>query len=359
MSARTLNEALEDYYETKAGAMSPSTWTAHERQLEKFRAWVSRPAEAGPNCLLVDVDDRMMVRYFNRLRQTVSGSTFNNYRQYVGAFWQFCLGEAWTVKNPMRHIDPAPVVRRPRLQLSAQELLAALDGATPRDRIGLAVGMNTALRAGDIAALTVGSANLTNNVLHAYIAKTKTWDDIPITEELHRELRRWFAHYADTMGLTDWQRELPNGWTLVPAVQWTAVNVWEPGKGGVAKYKTSGTYHHIYEIPQRALRRLGHPTRQEGFHTIRRSAARRALEYAASEGDHAPIRVAQAMLGHKSQQTTEIYLGVTADRMRRDDLMRGRSFLTKVAQDEVDSTTIRQSRRRDDEGDGGLTAVNL
>lgn len=333
---RTVNEAIQDYYDQRSARYAESTWEAHERQIEAFRGWVSRPGELGANCLLTDVDERTMVRYFNRLRPPIlSGSSFNNYRQYLMQFWKFCLGEGWVDRNPMRHVDPAPVIRRPRLQLSAQELLAMLDGADPRDRVALALGMNTGLRAGDIMALKIGDVNLSNNILTAFIQKTSKYDDIPISAELRDELFRWFAHYGEATGLGNWETDLPNDWTLVPPMQYQAANVWKPELGGRVVYRMTGRYTHPETIVQRALERLGHPTKGEGFHTLRRSTARRFYELALAEEIPDPIRMAQALLGHQRRNTTELYLGLTVEKEMRDDLLRGKSFLRRVADDEI------------------------
>lgn len=344
----TLNEALSDYYHQRKGRYSQATWDAHEGQLERWRTWVTR--ETQPNVYLNDIDDRLMVRYFNRLRPPAySPSSFNNYRQYLNAFWKFCQGEGWVRVNPMRHVDPMRVPKRIRLQLSSDELLRMLDDATPRDRVALALGMNTALRGGDIAALTVGSVNLGNNTLLAWVEKTDQEMMLKMPAELRPELIRWFEHYAAACGVPDWTR-LPNHWTLVPPARGHARNVHDLNAGFVVHYKTGSRYAHPEQIVQRALQRLGHPTKGEGFHTLRRSAAREMFDLAVEDGVGDPIRVAQALLGHKSQKTTETYLGLTHEKTLLDQMMDGKPFLTRRAGGTVtaaDNTiNINDDRRR-------------
>ena len=339
---RTLNDALSDYYAQRRGKYSTSTWEAHEGQLERFRTWVTR--ETQPNVYLDDIDDRLMVRYFNRLRPPAySPSSYNNYRQYLGAFWKYCQGEGWIRTNPMRHVDPMRPQRRVRLQLSADELLALLDGATPRDRVALAVGMNTGLRGGDIAALTVGSVNLANNTLLAWEEKTDQETELPVTAELRAELLRWFQHYAEATGTT--VESLPNHWTLVPPARGHAVNVHDLSLGYNVVYKVESRYTHPEKIVQRALTRIGHATHREGFHTLRRSAARELFELALAEKRGDPIRIAQALLGHKSIKTTEIYLGITHEKMLRDEMMRGKSFLSRAANHAAEENDERGERK--------------
>lgn len=347
MARITLNEALADYYDVRAPRYGDATWRAHEGQLERFRTWATR--EWGPNLLITDVDERGMARYFNKVRAEVEPSSFNNYRQYLNMFWRFARGEGWVETNPMRHVDAERPPRKVRLRLSAEELLAILDDAEPHDRIFLACGENTALRAQDIAVLTVGSVNLGNNTLLAWISKTKTWEELPVTAELRAEIIRWLQHYGPAMGVPDW-RDVPNEWTLCPPVQSVSVNPHRPDLGRRLMYKTTGRQSHPERIVQRVLARRGYPTKGQGLHTLRRSTARALYDLAASDGIGDPIRIPQALLGHRNRQTTEIYLGVTHEKQLRDELMRGQSFLGRAAATEA-------ADRRQSEGEGGRRAT--
>lgn len=332
----SLNDALADYYRVRRGRYSVSTWRSMEGQLEKWRTWITKETQGNvPLEAVANPDDRYMERYFNRLRPPAySPRTFNNYRQYFLLFWGYCIDEGWVRVNPMRHVDPVRVPKYVRLQLSAQELLRMLDDATPRDRVALALGMNTGLRGGDIAALKVGDVNLTNNTLTAYVEKTDEELEIPVTAELRSELLRWFKAYADLMGLEDWTT-LPNDWTLVPPAQGVSV---QPGVSGAAYravYKPHRRYRHPETIVHRALERLGYPKQKEGFHTLRRSAARVWFDQAVRDGVGDPIRIPQTLLGHKSRATTEIYLGVTRDKQVLGEMMRGKSVLHEAARQEA------------------------
>lgn len=325
----TLNDALSDYYRVRRGRYAPSTWRAHERCLETWRTWVVR--ELQPNVLLelvADPDERYMERYFNRLRPpTYSPSSFNNLRQYLGAFWKYCLGEGWIRTNPMRHVDPLRVRREVRLQLSAAELVQIVEGCPePRDRVALAIGANTGLRGGDIATLFVGSANLTNDTLTAFVEKTDKEVQFAITADLRRELLVWFAHYARACNLAS-LHELPNDWRLIPKIKSTAIDPMRMELGRRNIYLPHTTLAHPERIVHRALERLGHGTYKEGFHTLRRSAARAVYEHAKDKGHSDPLRMAQALLDHQSRSVTEIYLGITPEKEELAGMMRGKSFL--------------------------------
>jgi integrase len=83
-----------------------------------------------------------------------------------------------------------------------------------------------------------------------------------------------------------------------------------------------------HRIVQRALTEFGVTvTFQEGLHTLRRSAARQFFEDCADQGHDAALRSTAALLGHKSVITTEGYLGISGDRIKRNKMLKGRDFL--------------------------------
>lgn len=324
----TLGDALADYYRVRRGGYSPSTWEAHERCLEKWRDWIAGEIQSNPLLeTIANPDERYMERYCNKLRPPAySPSSFNNMRQYLTAFWKYCLAEAWIRTNPMRNVRSLRVPRRARLQLSRHELIQLVEECPdPRDRIALAVGVNTALRGGDVAKLYVGSANLTDDTLTAYVDKTDRALQFAITADLRRELLRWFDHYATSAGIT--LAELPNDWRLIPKIKSSAANAHHPQGPRIRTYLSYEFLDHPERIVQRALERMGHATKNEGFHTLRRSSGRAVYEHAKSLGNADPLRMAQVLFDHKSRRNTEDYLGITPEKEELAGMMRGKSFL--------------------------------
>lgn len=329
----TLREAIADYTATRRGDYAAGTWDAHRLRLANVAGWLY--AETQPNVYLSDIadpDTRYMERYFNKIRPPrLAPASFNKARQYVGAFWQYCSGRSWIQTNPMLFVRALPVAAQVRLRLSPAELLECLEGAEPRDRIGLALGMNTALRSADIMGLKVGAANLTNLTLTAYLQKTRKVMEMPITSELADELLRWFESYAQTMKVEGGAQALPNHWTLVPPMRYLSANPLRRELGGSITYKTFGKMTMAEQIVHRALERLGHPTAREGFHTLRRSSGRALYDMLSDDGVPNPIKIVQAFYDHKHQQQTEDYLGMSAESAARDKLLRGQSFLNRAA----------------------------
>ena len=278
------------------------------------------------------------------IRKDVKSITFNRYRSVLKVFFDYAVMMRWTDTNPMVSVPPArPDAPTKRLMLSASEMLAMLEQASnPAERCALSIGMNTGLRANDIRHLTIFDASLASGTIQTEIRKTRKFDVKPITMELHGELIRWLDTYAKYMGLNG-RDELSNEWLLIPSYrlcpQWN--------KGDVRlRIRPTEPHTHPERMVQRPLRRLGYPTKGEGFHTLRRSSARALFESMRERGegrDHA-LMVVKEFLNHASVTQTEKYLGLNHERTIRDTLLKDQPFLTRLAEDEqaraADTTSL-------------------
>ena len=216
--------------------------------------------------------------------------------------------------------------------LNATEMLEMLErSSNPCERVALALGMNTGLRANDIKHLTIFDASLAGGVIQTEIRKTRKLDIKPITTELHDELVRWLDIYAEYTGVGG-RGELPNDWLLVPSYR-------NPAPAETAHHihlRPTKMHTHPWRMVQRPLSRMGYPTVGEGFHTLRRSSARALFESLRSGGegrDHA-LMVVQAFLNHADTKQTQHYLGLDQERTIRDALLKDQPFLSRLAQAE-------------------------
>jgi integrase len=338
MNHMTLNEALDDYYAQKCADLSAITLRGQESILERWRTWVTRETTA--NVYLADVDSKLMARYFMKLRPpAVAESTYNNYRQYLKRFWDYCREEDYVRINPMRHIDPLKVQKKERLRLSADECQKMLDlTEDPRDRIALSVGMNTGLRGCDVMSLKIGDVNLGDNVISAQIKKTRDATEKAITSELRAELFHWYEAYAEGMGLAD-MMQLPNDWWLVPPRRGKAMK----GQKGWDNYylpTSEKPFQHPEQILHRALARIGLDKKGEGFHTLRRTSGRIVHDLAAAKGSRDALRVAQAFYDHKTRRVTEDYIGIHAEKKELNELLSGQSLLGEAARIQQDKNDM-------------------
>lgn len=108
-----------------------------------------------------------------------------------------------------------------------------------------------------------------------------------------------------------------------------------PAMCGEARLRPTRPVGTLHRIATRALDKINYPTRgedgeslREGMHTLRRSAARARFDVLESLGYDGAIRHVQTMLGHATMAMTEHYLGLHLDRVKRNELVRGRPMFS-------------------------------
>jgi integrase len=247
------------------------------------------------------------VRLFLYRNPGSSPATFNRERSVLTGFLRHC-----GVEHLISAIPPMKNPQKPNLILSPEEMRSLLAEANPVERVALAIGMHTGLRASDISALRVGDVDLATDYITCTIQKTGVTDRKPITAPLRVELAEWLNRYA--VG-----RE--NDVYLVPSYTITPQ--------GNLQVRPEQPLGHMHRLVQRALARVGLPVAGQGFHTLRRSAARALFEQLRQEtnSDHA-LLVVREFLNHQSVTQTERYLGISTERTLRDEALRGRDFLS-------------------------------
>lgn len=242
--------------------------------------------------------------------------------------------------NPVEHRRPYPVPDTERHRVSERDFDRLLDAAKhPRDRIAMALGLNLLLRASEMKELRVGWVDLPHRTIQVRVSKGPgKLDNMPISSELEQELLTWLTWYAEHVG-----EPLRPEWYLVPAKT-------EPALGGgkvdldAAKLRPTAPFATTSRIIQAALASVGVPLRdehgdstREGMHTLRRSAARALFEKLSDDGYDRPLRMVQAMLHHASVTITETYLGVGADQLNRDKLIRGKPMFRHAKRSDGDT----------------------
>lgn len=340
-----LAEACDAYMDRirNEGQAKASITTAHYA-LRRFRKAVATRRE--PNPYLHTITDADMDEYCfgtNGIRRGLNGRgiaavSFNRYRSVLIRFFDYALLKRWVDVNPMEAVPAArPDGEKTRLLLNASELTALLENCTnPVQRIACSIGMNTGLRANDIRHLTIFDASLASGTIQTEIRKTRKMDVKPITADLHPELVRWLDFYADRMGVPD-RGQLPADWLLVPAYDVPAPNA----RDKRVRPRPLDVHTHPHMLVQRPLKRMGYPTKGEGFHTLRRSSARVLFESLRENGesrDHA-LMIVQAFLNHADTKQTQAYLGLSHERTIRDTLLKGKPFISRMAAKEQERVT--------------------
>lgn len=266
---------------------------------------------------------------------SIAPATHNVYRTRLSTFFRFCSVRGWIRKDLLQEVQAIPVPKRIRQQPPPNVLLQMVEEAgNPRDRVYLAIAVNTALRTNEICRIKVGDVNLAQGTLHAVISKIHIEDELPITADLDRELRSWLVEYARALG-----RPLADEDYLIPVIVARGAMYWTLDVEGKKVMRHHfGTYDPARKITANSERivkevmaRLGMETHYEGTHTIRRAVARAFFDSMSDDtGYDAALRTTSALLHHQSTATTERYLGLTSEKVRRDAMMTGKPFLSAM-----------------------------
>jgi integrase len=317
-----LSEAFREFQSVRGAYVAPTTLTNDASVIGRFVAGVG-----DPYCHVLSA--RIVERYFSTVAVAQQPRSFNKCRSRVNTFLAFCARRGWVEGDPLAEVRPRKVVKRERLRLSPQELLDLSSFApTARDRAFLEVAVNTALRASEICTLRVRDVDLVGGGLRVRIQKSALEDVMPITVELDAALRTWLKTYEEECGPLD-----PD-WLLIPS-RGSGHNGFGP-KGEVLRYvygplKPLVGMKRPASVVQQALIDAGIAIeRGEGVHTLRRSVARAFFDKAVAHGYDAALRATSALLHHSSSQVTELYLGLTSEKLSRDEILRGRECLTSM-----------------------------
>lgn len=259
-------------------------------------------------------------------RSVLSPQTQNLDLTTLRNFFMFLENRGYHRKATSLLLDYRPLkyAPAPRRRIPIGEFPAVLDCAERRrDRALMALGLYLFLRASEIKLLRIKDVSLATDEVSVRIPKTKDADVMPMSAELARELRAWLTYYGEQAG------ELDPEWYLIPGI---VLREWDRHPDGrmirpedpeLIPTRPVSTPERVV---QKALARHGWTvTHREGVHTLRRSGARALYdELAASDGHSNALETVSAMLHHKVMATTQIYLGLTESRRKRDRLIRGR-----------------------------------
>ncbi len=289
------------------------------RHVEAFLAHLSGPHEDG----------------HGKPRDGLSGVSMNGYISRLKPFFAWLGNRAMTKGHLMVEVKRFRAGRPLKLRLDSSQLWDLLDAAGEgRDRALIAVAIHTALRASEIQSLRVGDLDLDRRTLRVTIHKSAQEDLMIVGDDLAHELTVWRTEYAQRVG-TQFGRMLRPTDHLLPGLSTGHFTAdWEVRNGRRERCRTPSGINPAkpvakpHEVVQAALQVLGLPTRGEGVHTIRRSAARLLFDTLVNQRGHdGALRVVSSMLHHASSATTEIYLGFSVEHAVRDHHLRQHGIL--------------------------------
>jgi len=320
-----LSDAVDHYRADRVAKGYAKGTVANEQSLLRMLL-----ADIG-NIQVSSITSSHLDRFWHKHQDWMPG-TFNKNRAYLSGFFKWCQirGHMPRTTDPLEGTRNRRVVPREQLIIPQSKFEELLDAAPiARDRIVLAIGLYLFCRVSEISNLRWRDLNFDQKAVRVFRTKTTTEDILPMCEELEHELKRWRLEYGREAG------EVPKaGWYVCPPYS-------PPKFAG-----RSGRQAELFLISPRALR----PTAEmvavteriqlslasagyedlanEGGHTLRRSGAVALYNELIDRGHDGAIRMVQAMLGHSSVMTTEIYLRLDLARKTRNDLLAGKRMFS-------------------------------
>lgn len=239
-------------------------------------------------------------------------------------------------RNPAAHLRNAKRKTKRHIDsmvMDAAQVKEALEVAGrrhARDRVALALGVFAGLRESEARELRWSGVSFRAGTVTVWRDKQDEIHTVTMSPALRRELRRYLAWLLETLAVEvvegDWyvcaarpRAELRggfNGWPLAST----------PARPVVPTEKAyAGALCHDV---QAVLAEAGIKIEKDGFHTLRRTGACMLLE---ATGD---IRKVMHFLGHKSQQTTEIYVQYAPDRAATSEALKGWDPMADLSDDD-------------------------
>lgn len=253
------------------------------------------------------------------LATTCARSTLGKYHGQLKAFLTWAHRRGWCdspeyLLGNITHTSTK--TRRVRLRLSEEQLWSMVEHApTPRDAAMMVHAMFTGLRISEIRDHRLSDLNLSSGEVAARIIKTHEEDVMKVAPLHAHYLREWLTVYHDLCnpGPDDY---------LFPAANRPTFHA-----GKVATWRERGfAPGRRINNPGQAFRGMAEAANVtlesgDGWHTVRRSVARIFFDKASKHGHDAALRMTSAFLHHANTSTTEIYLGLELERVKRDRVM--------------------------------------
>lgn len=277
----------------------------------------------GPSRFLADIDHHDVARSLHLALEKRSPQTVNMFHACYSGFFRWCRMNKYMQADhdPLLGTRYRKVAKKERHRLSIGDFPAFLDAAPDaRHRMFSALGLYLFLRASEAVNLRWRDVNLDDGSIGVTIQKTHDFDVMPISRELDDELRQWLLTTQDLL-----ERPVHPDWYVVPTVKFHGHTYW--------RLQPEGKISRPHDLVKRHLTSYGwEDTHWEGMHCLRRSGARAWFDELVDQGTDGALRLVQTQLHHASVTMTERYLGLTADRIKRDRTLKGVDMFPSIVQ---------------------------
>lgn len=290
-----------------------------------FSRWRDRQRKSPKALTEADLEDYLYGD--DGLASTLAASSFNTRVFALKGFLSWAAKRQAVNPAVVDAIRRLPVLKRDMLRLGLAQIIDMIETCDDEwERWVLVLASQTLARDSEIKSPRFADFNLQTSKLALYRHKTRDADEIRITPALADGYRRFLPWLQQQVGAP-----FRGDWFAIPRRDWY--------RDGWRYDPTVSRYNGCGEIVQRHAARIAGvdvvTLKYQGVHIIRRSMARALYDQLVEQNVPDPIRIVMAMLGHKSPQTTEIYLGLKADRERRNLLLASGDLLWTPSNDNV------------------------
>lgn len=322
---QTMKQLVTEFHDRRGNRIKQSTLDCERSTLLKMSSWWDNTHRSPKSLTEYDLEeflDGPTGLQVNSRGGTLAASTYNTQLQHLKPFLRWLRLKGVLDFDVMTTIGDArrTPASREYTRLALPQIHRMIETADdPWERWVVAFAAFTFGRHSELLMPRLFAFDADHGTIRWYRQKVDDYDDLPIFADLDREYRRWLIAYQDAVG-----EPVQKTWFLTPARFRNRTRVWyyDPDRHP-AQVATV--------IKAHAARALGVPVtdlKNEAAHILRRSGARAFYDQLVAAGTPDPIRIVMAMLGHVRQATTEDYLGIRADRERRDQLVIGSDIMS-------------------------------
>jgi len=286
---------VESWLRGKEGT-APATQVFYQNSTKQFLAHLGTLADDELSMITQD----HITNFRNAIRKRLSAKATNHHLKVVKMLFRAARREHLIVDDPSEFVKTMPEKRagkKPRRPFSLDEIRALLPAADDEWRSMILFGLYTGQRLGDIAKYTWANLDLAKSQVRLVTSKQDTSLVIPMAPRLREHIK--------TMPLPDAAADIT---PLHPRAHAILTKDGKSGRlsnqfanlmalAGLRKKKA----HRVTTGEGRAGR---HENGETSFHSLRHSAVTLLKEAGV------PSAVVQALIGHESQQMSELYTTV-------------------------------------------------
>jgi integrase len=275
----------------------------------------------GDHRLLRDIDHNDMMHVIGIALEGRKPQSVNAYHACFSAFFRWCrvMRYMGIDHDPMLGIRYRRVQKTERRKIPVHDFPAFLDVAPDaRHRMFSSLGLYLFLRASEAVNLRWRDVDLDAGTIGVTIFKTNDYDLMPISKELDQEIRTWMLYLQSEL-----DGPIRGDWYLVPTIRCLGPSHWI--------LNPEGKISRPHDLVKRHLNAYGwEDTHWQGMHCLRASGARAWFDELVAHGTDGALKLVQTHLHHSSVVMTERYLGLSADRVKRDRTLKGSAMFPSL-----------------------------